>query len=286
MSSTNFIDKQTLIEASWLNDVDAAVYEGTGVYTPAGTGAVARTTQDKLRESVSVLDFGADPTGAVDSSAAFSAAWAYLKSTYDVTLGYVTVSLVVPTGKYFMDESINWAGGASTVLAWNAIIQMRGAVLIAGPGCAGVAVIDATAVRGLHIEGGYIGSSQTVLTAPLCGVLIGPKDNMTCGNNSFVSLNIWGTYTLAPFVNIGSETTNYYGCYFGQLSTDPAAYAYVGDGYNAKGAMITSLYTSLRGVNDAVSFTNNKFYGCHFRNEGVGSSVFLSCTNNWEMDPC
>ena len=109
---------------------------------------------------------------------------------------------------------------------------------------------------------------------------------MTCGNNSFVSLNIWGTYTLAPFVNIGSETTNYYGCYFGQLSTDPAAYAYVGDGYNAKGAMITSLYTSLRGVNDAVSFTNNKFYGCHFRNEGVGSSVFLSCTNNWEMDPC
>jgi Pectate lyase superfamily protein len=43
-------------------------------YTPAGTGAVATTVQTKLRESVSVRDFGADPTGVADSSAAFQAA--------------------------------------------------------------------------------------------------------------------------------------------------------------------------------------------------------------------
>lgn len=47
-------------------------------YLPAGTGAVATTVQAKLRESVSVLDFGADPTGVVDSSAAIQAAVTYL----------------------------------------------------------------------------------------------------------------------------------------------------------------------------------------------------------------
>lgn len=39
----------------------------------AGTGAVSRTSQDKLREFVSVKDFGADPTGTNDSYAAIMA---------------------------------------------------------------------------------------------------------------------------------------------------------------------------------------------------------------------
>ena len=43
-------------------------------YTPAGTGAVATTVQAKLRESVSVLDFGADPTGVADSTDEIQAA--------------------------------------------------------------------------------------------------------------------------------------------------------------------------------------------------------------------
>jgi hypothetical protein len=44
-------------------------------YTPAGTGAVATTVQSKLRESVSVKDFGAVGDGR-DDSAAFNAAFA------------------------------------------------------------------------------------------------------------------------------------------------------------------------------------------------------------------
>ena len=43
-------------------------------YLPAGTGATARTVQDKLRETISVTDFGADPTGVNDSTAAIQAA--------------------------------------------------------------------------------------------------------------------------------------------------------------------------------------------------------------------
>ena len=81
MTSTTFIDKTTLIEAPWLNDVDALVYQGqlddgtTGAsisrYLPAGTGAVATTVQAKQRESVSVNDYGANPsaTAAVNAAA-------------------------------------------------------------------------------------------------------------------------------------------------------------------------------------------------------------------------
>lgn len=43
-------------------------------YNPAGTGAVQRTVQSKLREYVSVVDFGADPTGATDSTLAIQRA--------------------------------------------------------------------------------------------------------------------------------------------------------------------------------------------------------------------
>ena len=49
MTSTTFIDNQTVINADWLNDVNAATYLGSGVYTPAGTGAQATTVQNKLR---------------------------------------------------------------------------------------------------------------------------------------------------------------------------------------------------------------------------------------------
>jgi len=44
------------------------------VYDPAGTGAVATTVQDKLRESVSVKDFGAVGNGVADDTAAIQAA--------------------------------------------------------------------------------------------------------------------------------------------------------------------------------------------------------------------
>lgn len=46
-------------------------------FKQSGTGSVARTLDAKSKESVSVLDFGADPTGVTDSTAAIQAAIDY-----------------------------------------------------------------------------------------------------------------------------------------------------------------------------------------------------------------
>jgi len=63
-------------------------------FIQAGTGAITRNMQDKVRESVSVLDFGADNTGGVDSSAAIQAA---IDSIPAHPLGG---SVYLPTGIY------------------------------------------------------------------------------------------------------------------------------------------------------------------------------------------
>ena len=63
-------------------------------YTPAGTGAVTTTVQAKLNQNVSVIDFGADPTGAADSTTAIQNA---LSQSNVVT---------VPKGTYRCDGCI------------------------------------------------------------------------------------------------------------------------------------------------------------------------------------
>lgn len=63
-------------------------------FIQAGAGAVTRTAQAKMREIVSVLDFGADPTGATNSAAAIQAALA------------AASHVVVPPGTYRCDSMV------------------------------------------------------------------------------------------------------------------------------------------------------------------------------------
>ena len=61
-------------------------------YVQLGTGAVIRSVQDRLRETFSVRDFGADPTGVADSSAAITNAI--------VAASAVNGVVVFPSGTY------------------------------------------------------------------------------------------------------------------------------------------------------------------------------------------
>jgi hypothetical protein len=74
------------------------------VYNPSGTGAVATNVQTKLRESVSVKDFGAVGDGTTDDTAAIQAAINAIPISGGATShGY---QLYFPPGKYLLSDTL------------------------------------------------------------------------------------------------------------------------------------------------------------------------------------
>lgn len=141
MSDTTFIDKITVIEAPWLNDVNDTVYglpsnTGTALvtgtwfggviatlsslatnvgasligFTQGVTGAISMAVQSVLRETVSVKRFGAVGDGVTDDSVAFASAIAYVNtlaaSAVSSGLNVGTAKLLVPPGDYIVNTGI------------------------------------------------------------------------------------------------------------------------------------------------------------------------------------
>ena len=69
------------------------------------SNAVARSAQDKMRDFVSVLDFGADPTGISDSTTAFTNALAAAGSVYIPNGTYIISELKLESGNELRGES-------------------------------------------------------------------------------------------------------------------------------------------------------------------------------------
>ena len=107
-TSTNTTKRilRSQLAAGLVNDLPYAASSGSSLvgYLPAGTGAVATTVQAKLREEVSVLDFGADPTGVADSTAAIQAAVNQL-NTVSATQ---PATLIFPAGSYLVSNEIDF----------------------------------------------------------------------------------------------------------------------------------------------------------------------------------
>jgi len=80
---------------------------GTAVsFIQAGAGAVTRNMQDKVRESVSVKDFGAVGDGVTDDTAAFNAAGSATAS----------VEVLVPSGTYLLNSNPSPTGNVTWVI--------------------------------------------------------------------------------------------------------------------------------------------------------------------------
>jgi len=77
-------------------------------FLQSGTSAASRTIESKLRDMVSVLDFGADPTGAEDSTAAIQAAITASRFVYFPAGTYRTTSTITLSS---IGQSLIGAGG-------------------------------------------------------------------------------------------------------------------------------------------------------------------------------
>ena len=125
MTSTVFTSG-TVIESPWLNDVNTAVYttvpaaasssalaasSGSSLvgFIQSGSGAVATTVQAKLRQYISVKDFGAVGDGVTDDTAAIQAA---LNAVTDETFGNVQAvqRIYFPAGVYLVSSTLTHTG--------------------------------------------------------------------------------------------------------------------------------------------------------------------------------
>ena len=160
-------------------------------YTPAGTGAVATTVQSKLRETVSVKDFGAVGDGVTDDTTKIQAAFSKVKATGG--------DLIFPPGIYKISGTIGCDTSNASDFCDNVTITGYGATILAD----GTAALTALRLEGnnCHVRGLKFNSTRsldhTVDPGPLrtpyqVGIQIGGKltGDRSVGNATYLCSNV------------------------------------------------------------------------------------------------
>ena len=136
-----------------LEAADAALYASTGSnlvgFLQAGTGAIARPVQSKLRELVSVKDFGAVGDGVTDDTAAIQAAINYCAGR----------TLYFPRGTYRCTDTLHinrgivivGDGSYLTIVKFSISGVVNG--LEIGTGTGGAAALEDVCIRNICFEG-------------------------------------------------------------------------------------------------------------------------------------
>lgn len=224
---------------------------------------------------------GADPTGVADSTDAFNL---WFETELDPARGvdggspvrYSDIRLDIPHGIY----SVSTLNLTEQRFSRNVHIVGFGTVFVANT--ANKNVFDCVSSRWLWFWGLTVMSPENVQART--GFQLGELQAEATGNNKFYGVQCIGNWALAACVNSGSETTQWYSCRFSNQNTAAGTYAFVGDGQNWLGPYSSDYATVTRAQNSPVSFTNNAFYGCQFRNLAGQSAVFLSRIEGWLFD--
>jgi hypothetical protein len=222
------------------------------------------------------LTIGADKTGSIDSTAHFNIYNRYMTSfRVDETLDYLPKRLVYPAGLF----SVSSVDMTDLRGSRNIHIEAFGCVMIANT--PGKAVFDMTASRWVWVRGLTVFSPESIVAR--VGFQHGNKGTETCGNNKLQFCQALGNFSQAAYLNAGSETTQSYSCRWENTSTDDSTYAAIFDG-SGVWPYSSDYVTVTKAIDQNVSFSVVKNYGCQFRHNGQGSSLWLSGSVTFSCD--
>ena len=254
-----------VIQPTAINTTDAASVS----FTQAGSNDT-RTVQAKLEESVSVLDFGADPTGVADSAAAINAAFAAGKNSVYMPAGVYKILSTVTIADYC---SLRGAGhtsenGTSDRAATVILKSFNGVGLIVGDNCvASDFQVDGDAGNtgdGIQVLGG-----RSVLRNIQSNKHGGNGIRIGDDNNDAINVNLWRLDNVMSIYNTG------HGLYIHHTnSSTDATYPLGLPDVNAGTATALDLRQNGGDGLRIYNAIDNKFYGTVAQNNG-GNGVKL-----------
>ena len=167
-------------------------------YDQGGTGAVNRPINQKLGETISVLDFGADPTGVLDSAPAFNAAIAAITSA-NVT--------IMAEGIFRLDSPIIWNKTGITLDGGNRVYS------ILQPGKADISTgsyPNAMIVNTVNAANGTIKSLRFNQANSFTGWCISAVEGGTGGQQSLFSMALYDLWVSPGSLAAGFVTGGMY----------------------------------------------------------------------------
>jgi len=242
-------------------------------YLPSGTGAVATTVQTKLRETVSVKDFGAVGDGVTDDTAAIQLAFNAANNK----------TLLFNEGTYLVSKSSS--DYILEVPSSISIVGTEGQVTIKLKTATGTAYMlgRATASSHFSMEGIILNGNSTVLTGINCnGVHLPEATVIKSKNNAYLNLKDQGSAvggkgiyanssTFVSEINVENDT-------FSNISTN-AIQSYKGLQITVKDCYATGLLTSFTDLNPLPSGVNVRTK-CTIKNNVANCSASFNSSHS------
>lgn len=220
---------------------------------------------------VGVLDatsFGAVGDGVTDDTAALNAWAAAIRAVPLVNGLFRPVRAVLPAAVYRCNGSVNM----TDINGLQHGIEATGAVIHSF--AAGKAALDFLGSRWLRVNGLRVYGDPSA--PPRVGIQIGRYTNvMAVDNNTFTGLHMTGRYTLAGFLNYGSETSLLSRVYIDNAQPGSLdSFAAIFDGAN-RWTIASDFVTVTASVDTAQTFNDVCVLNGDFRQIAGGSALWI-----------